>query len=424
MAAEQRAAEGIPEQPRTARAAGRRSPQHELVASTGISLRLWRLYAQAWLVCLLFPILALIRLRLALVDLLPVLGGLVIFVACYTWAMWSHPIQSVTRRTVSMRQALPVLAGLTMLVLWLSLAYDSAFLWLLVGVSAMTGVLLPARSAFLAVMILTLMTLGCSIAIAHDIGLVDWLHILPLVLLVRGLGLDMVGLAQLAGALREVHAARHELARLAVIEERLRMARDLHDLLGQTLSMITLKSELAARLAAHDPVRAAQEMHEVEQVARQTLREVRTTVAGERQPTLPGELDSARQVLEAAGIDHTIEQTAETPQAPIDTVLAWVVREGVTNVIRHSRARWCRIRIAAISGKVSAEVTNDGTPVQQLSAEPASGGSGLAGLAGRVTACGGQMRAGRATIDGQAGFRLWVELPIGPKGTAGQEWQP
>jgi two-component system, NarL family, sensor histidine kinase DesK len=148
------------------------------------------------------------------------------------------------------------------------------------------------------------------------------------------------------------------------------------------------------------------------------------TVAGERQPMLLGELDGARQLLEAAGIDHTIEQTAEPSPAPIDTVLAWAVREGVTNVIRHSRARWCRIRIAAIPGKVSAEVANDGVLAEQPSTEPASAGSGLAGLAERIAAYGGQMQAGRATIDGQAGFRLWVELPIEPKGTAGQEWQP
>jgi two-component system sensor histidine kinase DesK len=404
---------------RAAQPAGSRLADRELVASTGISLRLWRLYAQAWLVCLLFPILALLHLRLALVDLLLAVSGLVIFVACYTWVMWSHPMQSVARKAAPMRQALPVLAGLTALALWLSMVYDSAFLWLLVGVSAMTGVLLPARSAFLAVMLLTLLTLGSSVVFAGGVGVADWLHIIPLVLLVRGLGLDMAGLVRLASALREVHAARDELARMAVIEERLRMARDLHDLLGQTLSMITLKSELAARLAAHDPARAAQEMHEVELAARQTLREVRTTVAGQRQPTLLGELDGARQLLEAAGIDHSIEQIAETLPAPVDTLLAWAVREGVTNVIRHSCARWCRIRIAATPGSASVEVTNDRALAGQPNAGPA--GSGLAGLAERVAAYGGQMHAGRSSVDAQAGFRLWVELPIEPHRVVGQE---
>src|SRR5215208_4307173 len=111
----------------------------------------------------------------------------------------------------------------------------------------------------------------------------------------------MAGLTRLASALREVHAARDELARMAVVEERLRMARDLHDLLGHTLAMITLKSELAQRLVSQDPARAALEMREVEQAARQTLREVRVVVAGPQQPTLQGELEGARQLLEAAG---------------------------------------------------------------------------------------------------------------------------
>src|SRR5262252_6144079 len=98
-------------------------------------------------------------------------------------------------------------------------------------------------------------------------------------LLVRGLGLDMIGISRMGGSLRELHDARRELARLAVIEERERLSRDLHDLLGQTLSMITLKSELARGLISEDPTRCAQELTEIEQVGRMTLREVRRTVA-------------------------------------------------------------------------------------------------------------------------------------------------
>jgi two-component system sensor histidine kinase DesK len=149
------------------------------------------------------------------------------------------------------------------------------------------------RSAFAAVIVLTLLTLFISVGISGGIAVSDWLHILPLVLLVRGLGLDMIGIVRLSSALREVHAARAELERMAVIEERLRLARDLHDLLGHTLSLIVLKSELAGRLVAQEPSRAAQEMHEVEQVARKTLREVREAVAGYRQPRLISELDGA-----------------------------------------------------------------------------------------------------------------------------------
>src|SRR6266508_1738486 len=178
---------------------------HAMVVASGISLRLWRLYAQAWLICLLFPILTLIQQRPPVFPLLLALAGLAIFVACYTAITWAHPLHPGADRRWSFRPALVLLLSLVALVLVLSLAYGSTFLWLLIGVSAMAGVMLPARSAFLAVMVLTLLTLGSAVGMAGGIGAADWLHIVPLVLLVRGLGLDIVGLARLASALREVH---------------------------------------------------------------------------------------------------------------------------------------------------------------------------------------------------------------------------
>src|SRR5712691_10929911 len=110
---------------------------------------------------------------------------------------------------------------------------------------------------------------------------------------------EWIGVARMGTAIRELHTAHRELARLAVIEERERLSRDLHDLLGQTLSMIALKSELAGCLIKEEPERCAQELVEIERVSRKTLREA---VAGYRQPTLVNELDGARQLLEAAGI--------------------------------------------------------------------------------------------------------------------------
>jgi two-component system response regulator DesR len=157
-------------------------------------------------------------------------------------------------------------------------------------------------------------------------------------LLVRGLGLDMIGVARMGSAIRELHAARRELARLAVIEERERLSRDLHDLLEQTLSMITLKSELARQLVTEEPNRCARELSEIEVAARQTLHEVREAVAGYLQPDLRSELEGARQLLEAAGIEGGIDPIQEVLPPAIDAALAWMVREGVTNVIRHSRA--------------------------------------------------------------------------------------
>jgi two-component system sensor histidine kinase DesK len=393
----------------------------EMVVTSGISLRLWRLYAQAWLVCLVFPVLALFQLQLALAQLVLVLLGLLIFVASYTWVMWSHPVHSVGRRAAQFQHYLLLLIGLTVLVLWLSITYDSAFLWLFVGVSAIAGVTLPPLSSFVAVMVLTLLTLFVSLSISGSVMAADWLHILPLVLLVRGLGLDMIGIARLSSALWEVHAAREELARMAVTEERLRMARDLHDLLGHTLSLIILKSELAGRLVEQEPSQAAQEIHEIERVARRTLREVRVAVAGYRQPRLASELDAARQLLEAAGIACHIEQTAEALPQAADAVLAWTVREGVTNVIRHGRAQHCTISITDGAGSIRVEVINDGNHERQQANMLQETGSGLAGLKERVRAYGGTLEAGPLQTAGKDGFRLLVNLPLPSQMSSGKE---
>jgi two-component system sensor histidine kinase DesK len=395
-----------------------------VVAASGISLRLWRLYAQAWLVCLLFPILTLIQQPRSPPQLLAPLAGMAIFVIIYTRIMWSHPLHSAVPEQRPRRTSALLLAGLVALVLALSWGYGGAFLWLLVGVSAIAGVLLPARSAFLTVMLLTLLALGASVGVAGGVGATDWLHVVPLVLLVRGLGLDMAGLARLASALREVHMARGELARVAVIEERLRMARDLHDLLGQSLSMITLKSELAARLIGLDPLQAAQEMRDVEQAARRTLREVRAAVAGYRQPTVSGELEGARQLFEAAGIEWAIEQQGERLPSAVDAVLAWAVREGVTNVIRHSRALSCQIRITNERGTVTMLVINDRPCAPKSNGAPAHQGSGLAGLAERVAAYGGRVAADPLRVDGAPAFRLCVQLPAASATAAEQESLP
>jgi two-component system sensor histidine kinase DesK len=197
-----------------------------------------------------------------------------------------------------------------------------------------------------------------------------------------------------------------------VVEERLRLARDLHDLLGHTLSLITLKSELAGRLIEQEPVRAAREIREVEGVARQALREVREAVAGYRQPTLLTEIEGAREILAAAGVACTVKHSAIALPPAIDSVLAWAVREGVTNVIRHSRARQCLISVSNSNMKAQAEVLNDGCQVSDRNLIGSGIGSGLAGLIERVTARGGQLEAGPLLHEGSQSFRLWVELPL------------
>ncbi len=152
--------------------------------------------------------------------------------------------------------------GLLVLVFLLSLGYSRAFLWLFIGVSACVGILLPLRTALLAIMLLMVLPVVISLSTAGEVQAVDWLSLLPLLLLIRGLGLDMLGGVHLFRTIRELQVARRDLARLAVAEERLRLARDLHDLLGRHLSMIALKSELAGRMVEGDPAQARREMGE------------------------------------------------------------------------------------------------------------------------------------------------------------------
>ena len=398
----------------------------EPVASSGIPFHLWRLNHHFWLVCLLFPIISLVQTPLAPVRLYPALAALVFFAVSYTWLMWHHPASSGARKRSRSPLSLTLFAVLVALVLTLSLIYGNAFLWLFIGVSAIAGVMLPMRSAFVAVVIFTLLPLGISVGTSGGIAQVNWLQLIPLMLLVRGIGVDMIGMARLSGAIRELHAVRGELTRLKVEEERTRLARDLHDLLGHTLSMITLKSELAGRLVEQGTrqgylARAMQEMREVERVARQTLREVRVAVAGYRQPRLESELDGARQMLSAAGITCQVEYTIGELEPSIDAVLAWTVREGVTNVIRHSRARHCLIRLIRENEAICAEVINDGLRGQESEDAKTRTGSGLSGLNERIISHGGRMEAGLLRTEGNKSFRLWVELPIQNHREASQE---
>ena len=159
------------------------------------------------------------------------------------------------------------------------------------------------------------------------------------------IGVTVFSTAQVRRTNRELVQARHELARLAVADERARIARDLHDTLGQTLSVITLKSELAGRLLPDQPERARSEVQDIERVAREAMASIRETVGGYRRPTLEAELAAARETLAAADITPSIETVDEGLPPIVEAVLAWTVREGITNVVRHSDARHVRIRI-------------------------------------------------------------------------------
>lgn len=233
----------------------------------------------------------------------------------------------------------------------------------------------------------------------------DWDSALSLGGTTLAIGFMMMAFRRLIVANRELEEAREELARMAVADERARFARDLHDLLGQSLSVIALKAQLAGRFLPDRPDDAAQQVHELGGVAREALTEVREAVSGYRRPTLAGELAGAKLALEAAGIDARFDAPEVTLPPEVEGVLAWTVREGTTNVIRHSGARRCRIEITAGLATASAEVVDDGL----AGSEASPPGHGLAGLRERAERLAGRLEAGAA--DG-GGFRLRVAVPV------------
>ena len=211
-----------------------------------------------------------------------------------------------------------------------------------------------------------------------------------------------ITVAQLVSSNIKLQQAREELARLAVEEERTRFARDVHDVLGHTLTLIVAKQRLAARLL-NNPEAAAVELKDAETLTRDALREVREIAGGYRQPTLTSELSGARVALETAGMQAVVDRDVGMLSRDVEAILAWIVREGVTNVVRHSGARTCTIRIHASDRAVIVDVIDDGG-----GARGAPTGMGLAGLRERVAAKGGTLTADSPA---SGGFHLWAELP-------------
>jgi two-component system sensor histidine kinase DesK len=195
--------------------------------------------------------------------------------------------------------------------------------------------------------------------------------------------------------------AQEEVAQLARVAERERIARDLHDLLGHTLSVIVLKAELASKLFSRDPERVQKEIRDVEDISRDALVQVRAAVRGYRLVGIAGELRNARTALEAAGIqlEANVEPPGLTPAQ--ETVFAMALREGVTNVVRHARAKVCRLTLRQNDRYCELEVVDDGR------GGPVVEGSGLQGMRERVEAIGGAVEC-----DGSKGTSLRVRVPV------------
>ncbi|MER8185542.1 histidine kinase [Kitasatospora sp. NPDC094015] len=234
-------------------------------------------------------------------------------------------------------------------------------------------------------------------------------------------GLMMYGLSRLVTLVVELHRARGQLARLAVAQERLRFARDLHDLLGYSLSAITLKSEVAIRLVHNNPARAVEELTSVLGISRQALADVRAVARGYRDMSLAGEAESARGMLAAA--DIAVETRIECADLPgvVDTTLATVLREAVTNMLRHSKVERCDIEVTEHGPDIRLRIVNDGVPdrqrqrakvVGQLPGARTSGeegGSGLGNLENRLAAIGGTLVAG---VQPDGTFQVVALVPL------------
>jgi two-component system sensor histidine kinase DesK len=285
----------------------------------------------------------------------------------------------------------------------LALTLGREWLVLFVYVSIASGAALPLRMARWTI------PAACALLTAVALATHDGMSYLAGLLIPALLGgFAMTGVRELVRTTIALREARATVAQLAANEERLRLARDLHDLLGHSLSLITLKSELAGRMLPGRPDQAAQQVADIEQVSRQALVDVREAVTGYRRPRLHAELAGVRVALTAAGV------TADLPAEPgldgvpeeSESALAWALREAVTNVVRHSGARRCTVELLH-------RQTLDG-PVLELTVEdngsggPGSGhGNGLAGLTERLTKAGGTLDAGPL----KQGFRLVARVP-------------
>ena len=346
-------------------------------------------WALPWLLFQLFPIADLVSEPRPVGVRIAAGVGLVVFTAVYLVVFG----RAFARGCAPAYRELALVAVLGV---GLAVALGTAWAGLMIYVSAAVAVTLPERWVWPAVLAATAV---CAAVIAAD-GLLQDVFILPVMCVLTAFGLR--GTRYLVSVNAELSEAREELARSAVAEERMRFARDLHDLLGHSLSLIALKSELAGRLAERDPARARQEMADVEVTARQALAEVRDAVSGYRQVSLWQALVEASSALSAAGITLRAPAGGDLLPGTVDAVLGWVVREATTNVLRHSGARSVTVGLATTDDDVTLTVTDDG---RGGSGPP---GAGLAGLAERVEALGGRLEAGPA---GGRGFRLAAVVP-------------
>jgi two-component system sensor histidine kinase DesK len=313
------------------------------------------------------------------------------YLLVFTWARRARR----DRRAVPLAQSVAGLAALLALGLLAIPAAGADWMVTLIYVGAAAVLLLPARAA------LAVVVLFAAVPVFGPLLVPSWQPESSLVVAILLAAFATFGVSRLAERNAELTAAQAEIRRLAVAEERTRTARDLHDILGHSLTVIAVKAELAGRLVEADPARATGEVADLERLAREALADVRATVAAYREVTLATELASAKVALDAAGVEADLPASVRDVPPLTSELFGWAVREGVTNVVRHSGAQKCRIRV----GADHIEVLDDG----QGPAADGSGGHGLHGLRERAEQMGARLTVGRG-VQGR-GFRLLVTMP-------------
>lgn len=364
-----------------------------------------------WLLFILFPLATAIGRHETLLRHVLSGAGALLFVGVYIALILGWRSNRRDRVTGSLFGVLLLLATA------LTIGDASGWAFLFTYCAACSALVPPSPFGFWAVVTCTALAGGTSAVAGANGG-----SVVGYVASSAGIGLLMLLFRDLRIRNHELSEARAELARHAVALERERFARDLHDLLGHSLSVIALKAELARRLIPDRPAEAITEAAEVEQVARTALSEVREAVSGYRQPTLDGEIAGARMALSAAGIKAHVQRSATGLDTETEGMLAWVLREGATNVIRHSGASHCTVRVARSLTDATIEILDNG--IGRAGSEPGGlrassssadsergGGHGLEGLAERAASLHGRLEAG--TRPGGGGFRLCVTLPVG-----------
>ncbi len=348
-----------------------------------------------WLLFQVFPVSDIVTTDRPVPVRVLAVAGLVAFTVVYL---------QVVRDLGAPRRVRPEYLVMVVLAVALAVGFGSSWAGLMIYVSAATAGTLPRRWVWPAVLAAAAVCAAVVVVLDYSPGLL----FLPPVCLLTGFA--MQGTGHLISLNRELQEAREELARSAVAEERMRFARDLHDLLGHSLSLIALKSELARRLAEVDPPRARQEMADVEEAARRALAEVRDAVSGYRQVSCAQALAEARAALSGAGVAVRLPDAVPALPGGVDAALGWVVREATTNVLRHSGAARVTVELTEDGVRAVLTVTDDGAGTGQRLTVLGSG-AGLAGLRERVAALGGDLAAG--PVDG-GGYRVRAEVPLLP----------